>query len=377
MGANHILIDEYDQAMTWLDQAVLGFQECSDSFGTAAARLWLCLGFFRKGHFEKLSQSLQKLLTTCQQNGYDYLFTRSTLLGPFQARILVPLLIYARDQGVLGIYPAKLLQDIGLPGILLHPGYQLKIRTLGNFQVWRGKELIPYNGWRRDKTRQLFQLLVTYRHSPLDREQFCEHLWSGANPDVALRNFKVALSTLYGVLEPHRSPGDDSAYVLREGTIYGMRPYSDYWLDVEVFTEAIRIAEENLVTNKDFASVKLKEALEIYQGEYLPEARYETWAAIEREHLAVLFLQTADHYCEICLEKESYEEVINLCRKVLAYDNCWERAYRFLMVAYDQLGDRGQVARTYQRCVETLQSEIDVSPAPETEFLFKRLTGKS
>ena len=45
------------------------------------------------------------------------------------------------------------------------------------------------------------------------------------------------------------------------------------------------------------------------------------------------------------------------------------------MVAYDKLGDRGQVARTYQRCVETLQDEFDVTPAPDTKALFKRLTG--
>jgi DNA-binding SARP family transcriptional activator len=44
------------------------------------------------------------------------------------------------------------------------------------------------------------------------------------------------------------------------------------------------------------------------------------------------------------------------------------------MLAYDRLKDRGQVGRTYQRCVQTLRDELDVSPTPETEKLYQRLT---
>ena len=51
----------------------------------------------------------------------------------------------------------------------------------------------------------------------------------------------------------------------------------------------------------------------------------------------------------------------------------FERAYRHQMLAYENLGDRGQVGRAYQRCVQTLREELDVSPAPETEELYQRL----
>ena len=43
------------------------------------------------------------------------------------------------------------------------------------------------------------------------------------------------------------------------------------------------------------------------------------------------------------------------------------------MLAYDKLGDHGQVARTYQRCLETLSQEIDVHPSDETSQLYKQL----
>jgi DNA-binding SARP family transcriptional activator len=44
------------------------------------------------------------------------------------------------------------------------------------------------------------------------------------------------------------------------------------------------------------------------------------------------------------------------------------------MLAYDRLGDRGQVGRTYQKCVQTLHDELDVAPSPETESLYEELT---
>jgi len=74
------------------------------------------------------------------------------------------------------------------------------------------------------------------------------------------------------------------------------------------------------------------------------------------------------------LKDERYVETIDVCQRILSQDNCWERAYRHLMLAYDRLGNRGQVARIYQRCVQTLGKELDVSPSPETEKLYQNLT---
>ncbi|MBU1660058.1 MAG: bacterial transcriptional activator domain-containing protein, partial [Chloroflexi bacterium] len=118
----------------------------------------------------------------------------------------------------------------------------------------------------------------------------------------------------------------------------------------------------------------LQRAVSLYAGEYLPETLYETWAAEERERLSALFLELADQLAGIQLEKKQYTEVIELCQRIFGQDNCWERAYRYLMLAYDHLGDRGQVGRTYQRCVQTLQEELDLPPSKETEALYQNLT---
>ncbi len=132
---------------------------------------------------------------------------RQTMIGLPDERLIVPMLLWARQNKILDSYVDRLLARMGLEGIELHPGYQLRVQTLGSFEVWRGNQLIAHSDWKRKKTRQLFQLLLINRNSPLDREQICEYLWPGTEGKVSQQNFKVALNALYSVLEPRRIAG--------------------------------------------------------------------------------------------------------------------------------------------------------------------------
>ena len=365
LGASYVLAARYAEAEEWLGRAVAGFQACSDPFGRSAARLWLALACLRQRQMERLAQVLPDLLTVCRTNDYAFLWTRPSFAGASDPRTFAPLLLTAVKQGWEESYAQQLLETLGLQRVELHPGYQLRVQTFGNFQVWLGDHLVPANGWRRKTARQLLQLLLTYRQTPLDRDQICEALWPEADPVTAQQNFKIALNALYQVLEPARAAGADSAYILREGSTYVLRPHADLWLDADEFLAAVKAARRQ--------PELLHTALALYQGEYLPDARYETWAAGERERLAAIFLENADKRVERLLEQADYAAAIDLCQRILSQDNCWERAYRHLMLAYSGLGDRGQLARTYQRCVQTLREELDVDPAPETAALWLRL----
>jgi ATP/maltotriose-dependent transcriptional regulator MalT/DNA-binding SARP family transcriptional activator len=385
MGAGLTMAGRYEAALEWLSRALQGFQECSDSFGACAARLWLAVVRRQQGRLDLLPQLLPAALAAAEDNGYDYLLTRPTFLGPPDERIFVPLLVLARERGWRAEYAGRLLAALGLGQTTHHPGYRVRVITLGSFAAFKGETPIAANSWRRAKARQLFQLLLTYRHTALDRDQILEHLWPGMEPTAAGRNFKVTLNTLYQVLEPQREPGAESAFVHRDATSYCLRAGADLWLDAEQFTTLIaqaRAAQNAPAPLRPRAASSspppalplLEEAVALYKGDYLPEAIYETWAAAERERLAVMFLSAADRLTEHYLEARRYEQAVELAQRILAADNCWERAYRHLMLAYHRLGNRGQIGRVYQRCVQTLRDELDVAPTDETTALFAELT---
>ncbi len=368
-GASLTIASRYEAAEIWLQRAARGFEECSDSFGRVVAQLWLARGAYKQKKFDLVAKHLPEALALCRQNDYAFLFLRPTLLGPASERLFAPLLLYARENDWEGGYVERLLDSLGLRETRLHPGFRLYVETLGAFQARRGSEVIPPNGWRRDKARQLFQLLLSYRRAPLDRDQICEYLWREADATVAQRNFKVALNALYQTLEPQRDAGSESAFILREGTTYILRPRADLWLDSDHFERLVR---EGLKPTSR-AVAPLQEALNLYRGDYLPDALYESWAAEERERLATLFLEAADKLCELYLANNQFNEAIDIAQRILARDRCWERAYRYLMRAYNALGDRGQMARIYQRCLQTLKDDLDVPPSPETTDLYRKL----
>lgn len=428
LGASYVLAGAPETALQNLTRALGAFRECNDTFGRAAARLWLALAHLDLAHRAEPTPSftirglpqgsgsgalshfltaVEDLLALCETNGYDFLFTGPSLLGPPDERRLVPLLLEARGHHIRPAYVTHLLAAMGMPDIrapymALHPGYRLSVQTLGAFKVWRGAEEITAREWQRDKARQLFQLLLAERdqalagrarrpdrpgaRSPdhggehwLQRDQIVERLWPELTPEAAVRDFKVALNALNRALEPASSMPSTRRnvhrffFVEREGTAYRLRPEADLWLDAAEF-EAY--CERGLHGPLDEEAITaLRSALALYAGDYLPEALYEDWAAEQRERLLTLYLRAADRLADALIERGQVEEGLDICQAILARDVCWEHAYQLMMSAYTRQGNRVQAHRIYARCVEVLRAELDVPPSAETLGLYRQLSG--
>lgn len=370
LGATYVLARKKDLATEWLAQALGTFHECADMYGQAVTRLWQCLLWLELTETARLKRGLEGFLELLQEQHYEMLLTRQTLLGPRDPRRVIPLLLYAREANIERAFTEQLLAQWGVAGLTLHPGFQLRVQTLGAFRVWRGLEEVPAQEWRRESARRLFQLLLTYRRQLLERDQILELLWPGQDPEIAVRDFKVALSTLFKVLEPERKANAPSAFILREGTLYGLRGEADVVLDVEHFERAVAAGDALWGRDAGAAVTQYQTALSLYQGEYLQEYPYAEWCSEERERLRGLYLRAAERVARALADRGAWAEVVEVCEAMLARDNCWEEAYRLLMTAQARLGNRSQALRTYQRCVEALLAELDVEPSEETRRVY-------
>jgi len=373
LGASYALSRRYPEAAEWLTRAQTAFWEVGDPYGETVARLWLCLLWHRTGDYVRLRRGLEELLRLIHQHGYEYLFTHQTLMGPPDPRMLVPLLLTARNWGIRRACAERILAQMGLTHLEYHPGYQLRVQTLGPFRAWRGMEEITPVQWQREKSRRLFLLLLTHRKSMLEREQILEMFWPDADPSVALRDFKVALSTLCRVLEPERKPGTESAFIARDGTLYGLRLGADIWIDADEFMR--RVAEGDRLCQRDprAAIEHYRAAVRLYQGDYLEEYPYEEWCSEEREYLLTLYLRAASRLANLLTEQQAWEETVEICQRILARDDCWEEAYRLMMIAYDRMGNRAQALQTYLRCAQRLRDVLGIEPSEATIRLYESL----
>jgi DNA-binding SARP family transcriptional activator len=372
LGASLVVARSDREASHVLEEALAAFRSCGDGFGRAAARLWLALACWRLNQRERALTHLDDSLTVAQAQHYDYLMTTRTLLGFQDARVIVPLLLEMRRRGRNIAYVSRLLATMGLERNVSHPGYQLRVETLGAFNVWRGEHEVTEHEWQRRKARQLLQLLITYRGRMLQRDEIFELLWNKETPDVASRDFRVTLNALNKALEPARAGDEMPSFVLRDGTSWGLRPGADIWLDADAFTQLIAQAEQS--SGEDAVSLN-RQALALYKGDFLIDARYEDWASAERERLLALSLRAADRLAQELLNRGDYAECLAWCEHILVRDPCWEHASRMLMQVYAQRGDRVQVRRVFERCASVLKEEAHLQPSPATVELYRQLVG--
>jgi len=373
LSAARVLAGRHDSGLDGLARALTAFRECGDTYGEALTRLWQCLIWRQRNDRARLTRGLTELMTAAREHGYDYLFKRQTLLGPPDPRRTVPLLLAARENRRHRAYAESLLQELGLSDLQIHPGYRLRVQTLGPFRLWRGKEEVAPDAWQREKARHLFQFLITHRRRFLDRDQIVEMMWPGLDVETGRRDFKVALSTLRQVLEPNREPGAPSAYVAREGSRYGLRRGADLSIDAARFEALVQKGNAVFDRAREKATGYYEDAMKVYQDDYLRDCLYDDWSSAERERLLTLYLRTADRVVQAHVEREAWEKVIPVCQAILDRDDCWEQAYRSMMTAYAEMGYRVQALRAYQRCAKTLRETLGIEPSPATNAVYQSI----
>ncbi len=364
-----------EQARETFSECVERLSRCGDSYAVAICHLWLSFLAYRQKMWEDFVPAVTQALSAIQSGEYNFLLQRPTMFTPNDVQRLMPILIEAQQRQIYPDYVSHLLTELGLQNVSFHPGYTLRIQTLGQFRVWLGERELSDKAWQRGKAKQLFQLLLTKRQHLLAREEIFSYLWAESDEEAATRDFKVALNALNKALEPNREARASAFFIQRHGSSYGFNLASGYYIDVEEFEKLVSlgIAEEE----PRHAVALLEKGLAYYQGEYLPDCRYDDWCMEERERLHVMFLRGAEKLARAYLDLGQLDAAIKWCEAIVRVDDCWEEAYRMLMTAYYRKNNRAQAIRWYEKCVAKLQEQLGVQPLPATVETYRKIKGES
>jgi len=285
----------------------------------------------------------------------------------------VPLLRYVTSPGSgrgAGEAAARLLERIEAhrawlakrpePAIQPEPQLELKIYALGLPRVEMDGTVVQ---WTTTQSRDLFFCLLQHRRG-LRKEEVGAMFWPDHSPH---RLDNIFRSTLYRL---RRSLFRDSI-VFDEG-LYRFNWECTYWFDVEAFDAALDRTGQ--IADRGKKAAALEEALALYRGDYL-EGIYADWCTLERERLREQDLAALGTLAGLYADQGDLGKAVELYRRLLTHDPYQEGVHRALMRCYYRLGDRPAAVRQYQTCVRILQSELGLSPAPETEQLYRQITG--
>lgn len=248
----------------------------------------------------------------------------------------------------------------------------LRIHLLGQFRLFQGAAEIPLERWKSKKALMIFKYLAArHGHGYQPKEVLMEILWPEQPPEQTNSRLNDALSALRKTLEPSLGRGAPSSYLLRLGYSYKLDLQPDGTVDVELFEQKIRTAENEQSAHKALACYLAAENL--YQGDFLTEDRYSEWCLSERERLGGLYFRLLTRIMDLLEQKRDYLKAAAYGEKLLQADPYAEEIYQRLMRHYAELGNRSMVIRTFEKCRKMLTQDLAVALSPQTVALHARL----
>lgn len=244
----------------------------------------------------------------------------------------------------------------------------LSISLLGGFSVTLGGEVVPDGAWRLRKAKTLVKWLALAPERRLHADQAAETLWEGRDPDSARNNLHQAIYAARRALDSNGADG--SRYLQLTEDVIALSPDDPLRIDVVDFEEAAARAREK----RDPAAYRA--ALESYQGELLPEDRYEEWTVSRRDALHELRLALGVELAELEAPGDPAAAIGRL-REVLIDEPLHEPAHRALMRLYAGGGRRQEALAQFQELKQGLRREFEDEPDDETRRLYQEILTRS
>ena len=210
------------------------------------------------------------------------------------------------------------------------PEAAVRIDLLDGFRVRVGSRPVAVDAWPTRRAAELVQLLALADRRRLSREQAAEALWPHLEPAAAAANLRKAAH------HARRALGDPQAVVLRGGSVV-LFPEREVETDVEEFER--------------------EGDPELYPGELLPDAPYESWTQEPRERLRARLVESLRR-------RRQLERLVEL-------EPTDEPAHRELMRRELERGSLPGAIRWYGRLRSQLRRQLGVWPSAETTALYE------
>jgi DNA-binding SARP family transcriptional activator/TolB-like protein len=230
----------------------------------------------------------------------------------------------------------------------------VRLRLIGQMEAWTsGSESVLPAG---RKTRALLAVIALSAPRPALRGRLAELLWSRRPEEQARASLRQEIHRL---LEALSFAGNEILLVTRDHL--SLRPGS-VSIDVEEVMRA---------TTTDPAALSLLDSdlLEDLDG---IDPTFDAWLTTERERLRDRARTVAE---ALLREQADPEAAILAAQRLLGIDRAHEGAWRALMRAYAERGERGMAIQAYERCRTVLTDLLDAAPSSETQKLLAEIRG--
>lgn len=221
------------------------------------------------------------------------------------------------------------------------------------------------------KGQSLLRYLVTVSGHRATPDLLQAQLWPEDEAGEAQHKLHIAVSDARRCLDEGRHQPRQRSILWHDQT-YMLNPALTFSTDVGEFLQ-LHHQGQQLDGNARVACYT--RACQLYTGSFLPEELYADWSFLQRQQLARLYRSMCRALVEHWWQEENDDAAMAWADALLKEDSCDECAHQKLMQIAARQGNRYEVLRQYHLCVDALQRELGVQPAPETQHLLQQLVG--
>jgi DNA-binding SARP family transcriptional activator len=254
------------------------------------------------------------------------------------------------------------------------PHFYLYIRTLGGFEVRRNNgEIIGGDQWTGLRQKLLFKAILVNGCREIPKDILMDALWPDSSHDAALKRFKVTLHRLRKILEPDTGPRAGSSCISLKDNLVSL-DMERCRVDVNEFLAAcdkIRQLRRDDDDNRFLSACR--RAIEIYQGDFLPEEPYLSWAEMKRAALKDQYLAVLMEMAELCERNGDLNQAARHYGTVIQADPLAEQAHQQLMRLLRRQGRRNAALKIYRDLEITLTTELETTPDPATTRIYHEI----
>jgi DNA-binding SARP family transcriptional activator len=238
----------------------------------------------------------------------------------------------------------------------------LSIWLLGPPQVRLDRESV--SDLRSDKALALLAYLAVEADRAHRREKLAGMLWPDYTESSARANLRRALADLRGAIGDHQAT---PPYLHTTRETIQFNTDSDYWLDVDAFTD---LAGD---------PTGLEQAVALYRGSFLEDFSvsdapfFEEWALLKKEQLERQVLRMLLRLTTTYERRGEYERAQRYAWRQVELGPWNEQAHRQLMQLLALSGQRNAALAQYETCRSLLAEELGVEPDHETTTLYESI----
>ncbi len=226
---------------------------------------------------------------------------------------------------------------------------QVDIRSFGRVNVHINQNRVEFK--QRSAVHLLFLLLQKARG--LTKPEIVADLWPHTT---------ISRSQYHRIVHELRDAMQGVVSFDSTENQWGFDWSSDYYWDVETL----------LAIESEADLERLTFALELWQGDYLPDAGYE-WVREFRDELEQLYLDKTGHVAHTYEANNDRSRATRWAKALLDQDPYDEEAVRILMRAAITSGNNGRAATIYRRCASKLKIDLGIEPSEETKLVLQTI----